>query len=77
VTDAGVEHLKELTQLQWLDLSDTQVTDAGVENLEGLTHKWSVAFPNSIQLDMTLACQEKTMPWRGTQVLLTKLLTNC
>jgi hypothetical protein len=33
VTDAGLEHLKGLTQLQELDLASTQVTDAGLENL--------------------------------------------
>ena len=38
VTDAGLEHLKELTQLQELFLGDTQVTDAGLEHLKGLSH---------------------------------------
>jgi hypothetical protein len=37
VTDAGLEHLKGLTQLEWLDLMDTPVTDAGLEHLKGLT----------------------------------------
>ena len=37
VTDAGLEHLKGLTQLQGLSLSGTQVTDAGLEHLKGLT----------------------------------------
>ena len=35
VTNAGVEHLKELTRLQ-LDLGLTRVTDAGLEHLKGL-----------------------------------------
>ena len=34
VTDAGLEHLKGLTALQWLLLSNTQVTDAGVARLQ-------------------------------------------
>ena len=34
VTDAGLEYLKELTQLQQLDLDGTQVTDAGVTKLQ-------------------------------------------
>jgi hypothetical protein len=36
VTDAGLEHLKGLTQLQTLDLIDTQVTDGGLKHLKGL-----------------------------------------
>ena len=33
VTDAGLEHLKGLTQLQWLYLNQTKVMDAGVAEL--------------------------------------------
>ena len=35
--DADLEHLKGLTGLQSLDLTDTQVTDASLEHLKGLT----------------------------------------
>jgi len=34
VTDAGLVHLKELTSLQMLNLSNTKVTDAGVKELQ-------------------------------------------
>ena len=37
VSDAGLEHLKGLTQLQWLYLDGTKVSDAGLEHLKGLT----------------------------------------
>ena len=37
VTDAGLEHLKGLTDLESLDLRLTKVTDAGLEHLKGLT----------------------------------------
>ena len=37
VSDAGLEHLKGLTQLQWLYLSNTAISDAGLEHLRGLT----------------------------------------
>ena len=37
VSDAGVEHLKGLTQLQELWLDDTKVSDAGLEYLKGMT----------------------------------------
>jgi hypothetical protein len=36
VTDADLEYLKGMNQLQMLDISYNQVTDAGVEHLEGL-----------------------------------------
>ena len=34
ITDAGLVHLKELTSLETLTLSETQVTDAGVAELQ-------------------------------------------
>jgi hypothetical protein len=34
VTDAGLTHLSGLTQLQYLNLSDTQVTAVGVAQLQ-------------------------------------------
>ena len=37
ISDAGLEHLKGLTQLQRLDLRGTKVSDAGLEHLKGLT----------------------------------------
>ena len=36
-SSAALEHLQELTKLQWLELDDTQVSDAGLEHLKGLT----------------------------------------
>ncbi len=38
VTDAGLEHLKELTQLLVLVLENTQITDAGLEHVKVLTN---------------------------------------
>ena len=37
MTDAGLEHLNELTNLRTLLLSVTQVTDGGLMRLKGLT----------------------------------------
>lgn len=37
VTDQGLIHLRQLVQLQQLDLSDTPVSDAGLEHLAGLS----------------------------------------
>ncbi|PHS06120.1 MAG: hypothetical protein COA78_14615 [Blastopirellula sp.] len=36
ITDAGLEHLKELTSLKSLLLHNTQITDAGLKHLKGL-----------------------------------------
>ena len=36
VTDAGLEHLKGLTKLQGLWISDAPITDAGLEHLKNL-----------------------------------------
>lgn len=38
IGDAGLEHVKRLTNLKSLDLTQTNVTDAGLEHLEGLTN---------------------------------------
>lgn len=41
VTDAGLVHLGQLSELQLLSLDDTQVTDAGLAHLKGLSGlKW-------------------------------------
>jgi len=37
LTDAGLEHLKDSTELSLLDLNGPQVTDAVIEHLKGLT----------------------------------------
>ena len=42
MTDAGLEHLKGLTQVQSLNLSQTEVTDAGLKHLKGLTQLQSL-----------------------------------
>ena len=36
VGDAGLRHLRALTNLEELDLEGTKVTDAGMKDLEGL-----------------------------------------
>jgi len=42
ITDAGLEHLKRLTQLQSLNLTGTQITDVGLVYLKGLTQLQSL-----------------------------------
>ena len=36
ITDAGLEHLKGLSQFQWLGRGNTKVTDVGLEHLKRL-----------------------------------------
>jgi hypothetical protein len=38
VTDAGLAHLRGLTNLRMLVLIGTKLTDAGLEHLKGLTN---------------------------------------
>jgi len=38
ITDAGLDYLGGLTNLEVLDLSDTQITDTGLGHLNGLTN---------------------------------------
>ena len=45
ITDAGLVHLKGLTQLEWLDLERTQVTDAGVKELQKALPNTSIYGP--------------------------------
>ena len=46
VTDAQLEHLKGLSNLQALVLDRTQVTDAGLEHLKGLTNLQTLSLRN-------------------------------
>lgn len=40
-TDVSLENLKELHELQWMDLNGTHVTDAGLKHLEGFSRlRW-------------------------------------
>ncbi|MGO8753589.1 MAG: hypothetical protein ACLQNE_47250 [Thermoguttaceae bacterium] len=52
VTDAGLAHLKGLTQLQQLSLDNTQVTDAGLEHLKGLTQLQTLFFDSTKVTDV-------------------------
>ena len=36
--DAGLIHLKGMTDLQFLSLSSTRITNAGLASLRGMTH---------------------------------------
>ena len=48
ITDEGLVHLKGLTNLQWLSLTDTQITDAGLVHLKDLTNLTTLYLPKQI-----------------------------
>jgi hypothetical protein len=54
ITDAGLVHLKDFTQLQALDLGETKVTDAGLVYLKGLTDLNSLDLPGTKVTDAGL-----------------------
>lgn len=73
VGDAGLECLKGLPQLEWLDLSNTQVTDAGLGHLEGLTQLSDLDLSNTQVTDAGLGALRgmtrlKFLKLRGTKV---------
>jgi hypothetical protein len=66
VTDAGLEHLKGLTNLGVLDLVATQVSDAGLEHLKGLTSLWGLDLSSTQVTDEDVRKLEAVLP--GCQI---------
>ena len=54
ITDAGLEHLKELTELKELFLNNTDITDAGLVHLKGLTKLQGLGFTRTNVTDAAL-----------------------
>ena len=54
VTDAWLEHLKDLPQLLALDLDGTQVTDAGLQHLKDLPRLWGLGLSGTQVTDAGL-----------------------
>ncbi len=88
VTDAGLENLKGLTQLQTLFCNDTPITDANLEQLAGLT-QLHILFLNGTQVTdagletLKALTQLQGLSLRGTKVTnagvrkLQQALPNC
>ena len=55
VTDAKLEHLKGLTQLQTLNLMGAKITDAGLAHLKGLTQLQTLTLDGTRVTDAGLA----------------------
>jgi len=62
VSDAGLEHLKGLTNLDKLVLSNTQVTDAGLKHLQGLTNLITLWLDNTKVTDAGVKKFQPSLP---------------
>ena len=56
MSDAGLEHLEGLTQLQRLDLGGSKITDAGLQHLKGLLQVKSLDLSDTKVTDAGLDC---------------------
>ena len=61
ITDAGLIHLKGLTNLHTLSLYRTKITGAGLEHLKGLTNLQKLIISGSIT-DAGVADLQKALP---------------
>ena len=73
ITDAGLEHLKGLTELRGLSLMRTRVTDAGLEHLKGLTKLQRLSLMRTRVTDTGLEhlkglTKLQSLSLRGTQI---------
>ena len=62
ITDAGLVHLKGLTELQKLNLSRSNITDAGLVHLKGLTGLVALDVGNTKITDAGIAELKKALP---------------
>jgi hypothetical protein len=72
VTDAGMEHLKGLTQLQWLDIGGTKITDAGLEHIKSLTQLQNLCLRGTEVTDAGLEHVQGLTQLYGLDLFLTK-----
>jgi hypothetical protein len=56
VTDADLEYLRALKQLEWLNLSGTSITNKGLENIKGLSRLRKLDLNNTQITDEGLEC---------------------
>ena len=62
ITDAGLVHLKGLTNLQTLNLDGTKITDAGLVHLKGLTSLETLSLNRTKVTDTGVAELQKALP---------------
>jgi len=56
ITDAGLEHIRDLRRLERLDLDDTAITDAGLQTLGGLRQLTFLTLSKNAITDAGLEC---------------------
>jgi hypothetical protein len=62
VSDAGLPHVRGLTQLESLHLDNTQVTDAGLVHLWGLTQLQCLSIQETQVTEAGVAELKKALP---------------
>ena len=62
VTDAGLEHLKGLTNLKHLGLNHTQIGDTGLGHLKGMTKLDTLILSNTKVTAQGIADLKKALP---------------
>jgi Leucine-rich repeat (LRR) protein len=61
-TDAGLTHLQELKELEYLDLRNTQVTDAALAHLRGLSKLKRVWLYNTKVTEEGMKSLQESLP---------------
>ena len=62
ISDAGLVHLKGMTNLQNLQLLETRITDAGLVHLKGLTGLQTLGLRGTQVTDQGVADLQKALP---------------
>ena len=62
VTDAGLVHLKGMTNLQWVNLWQTQVTDAGLMRLKDVTNLQQLWLQDTMVTRAGIAKLQQVLP---------------
>ena len=65
ITDFGLEHLKGLTQLHSVDLSNTGVTDDGVKRLQQMLPKCNIQHYAAVDYGMMASNSSEWPPLLG------------
>ena len=67
ITDAGLQYLKGMTQLEWLNLDSTQVSDAGLEQIKRLPKLERLVLTHTDVTDEGVKRLRETLPDRQIQ----------
>ena len=62
IIDSELVHLRELTDIRWLYLYETQITDAGLVHLKGMTTLKELGLTSTKVTDAGVAQLQKALP---------------